>query len=70
MHDRNWAVILPIATAFLLLMAMCHPAAAKSKSYTFTSFDFPGTVDTGGNDLNASGEIVGNYFPGLRTASY
>jgi len=64
MDDRNWAII-SIAAAFLLLTAMCCPAAAKSKSYTFTSFDFPGALDTGGNGISPSGKIVGNYFPGF-----
>jgi hypothetical protein len=62
MRKGNWSLIITIAAALLLLATT--PRFATAKSYTFSSFDFPG-AQTGGNDINAAGEIVGNYFPGF-----
>ena len=46
---------------FVILWA-CLCSAQNKKTPVFTSFDYPGSVDTEATGINASGDIVGRYY--------
>lgn len=47
-----------------VLLASCALGPGTSKTFSFTSFDPPGSTETIPFKLNSSGEIVGGYFNG------
>jgi hypothetical protein len=51
-----------IASLCFVVLWACISTAQTPKKPVFTSFDYPGAVDTEGTAITPSGEIVGRYF--------
>src|ERR1700757_688436 len=51
-----------IASLCLVVLWACISTAQTPKKPVFTSFDYPGSVDTEATAITPSGEIVGRYF--------
>jgi probable HAF family extracellular repeat protein len=57
MHQRRvWRVVVAIA-----MVVAGSQGAAQEQSVTFTTIDFPGSISTNAQGINANGEIVGFY---------
>jgi hypothetical protein len=61
---KRTLVMRPSPAILLLAMALA-PLAGMATDFTFTTIDFPGAAGTEPGSINAQGQIVGTYFPGL-----